>query len=514
MTVLVIVAIVATVFEMCFKQGKYSEDNYKSPSMMMAKEKFHPETMSAIFIIVLLSVFILANFLVGFNIPVYAVVMMIASVIAILHPRSGLYAIIVLTFVFERFFTLAPIVLGRSEYKLYPLDVILVGIILGIAWQLLRGAVKRSLRSVDLIALAFIGMSFIYFLLSAFVWNADVSLAFSSAKNYGFYSLFYFIVFFLINSREHFMRFGKFVIAGAVAIVPFVLFGIATGHGLWSEYTPLSTDGVRTLAFTHGFYLSLALLLAIIYVIHSKNRFTQMLIFLMPIWVLGIVGSMMRHLWISLGISLVFLYIIFTRVQKIELRKRVKTYGAVLIVALVAMLYVVSLFPHSQMNQTLQSITSVVGNRVVSVANTDDESIMWRSAVWAETFKEYKHNPITGLGFGNRVFIEIGKYRDFIEVRNIHNSFLVLLAQMGIFGVTAIALLVGILAYRIFTARWIGDVENMATQAALSILLLYVVAFLFQPYLEANLLGIFFWINLGILRALYELTYAYENFRN
>ena len=483
--------------------------------MMIHEKKLHIETISAIFIIALLTMMILANFFVGFILPLYFIVMLVAALIAIAHPRSGLYAIIFLTFVFERFFTLAPIILGRNECKLYPLDVLLVAIAIGTIWKLLDGGtVFSGLRKVDLFVVAFIFISGIYFILSAFIWNNDQSLAFSSAKNYGFYALLYFIVYFLIDSRAHFLRFGKFIIASAIAIIPFIAFGILTGEGLWSQYTPLSTEGVRTLAFTHAFYISLTLIVAITYVIQNKNKFSAVLVFLIPIWAVGILGSMMRHLWISLGISLIFLYFILNRIQKIELRKRVKAYGVVLLVLLVMVVYAISLFPHSEINQKLQGVTSILGNRVVSIADSSDESIMWRSAVWAETFKQYKHNPYLGLGFGNKVFIEIGKYRDFIEIRNIHNSFLVLVTQMGIFGISCIGALVLLLSYRVFKTRWMDGVESMLAQIVLSVLLLYLVAFMFQPYLEANLLGIFFWINLGLLRSLYQLSYSYENSRN
>ena len=146
----------------------------------------------------------------------------------------------------------------------------------------------------------------------------------------------------------------------------------------------------------------------------------------------------------------------------------------------------------------------MLGSRVASIANTStDESIVWRSAVWQQAINQYANNPILGIGFGKKVSVEIGKYHDFVEVRNIHNSFLVLLVQMGIVGLFLILVCLSILGWNVFHLDMEDDFMQIAAYSSLGILLFQFVAFMFQPYLEANLLSIFFWINLGILRSLY-----------
>ncbi|EKD46948.1 MAG: hypothetical protein ACD_67C00004G0001, partial [uncultured bacterium] len=158
----------------------------------------------------------------------------------------------------------------------------------------------------------------------------------------------------------------------------------------------------------------------------------------------------------------------------------------------------------SAMYDSLAGATGMIGGRIVSVTNTSgDESIVWRSAVWKQAVKQYVKGPIQGIGFGKKVSVEIGKYRDFVEVRNIHNSFLVLLVQMGIFGITFVMLAVFVLGKNALTNKFKDETFQMIAFGCLGVLALQLVAFLFQPYLEANLLGIFFWINLGMLRILY-----------
>jgi O-antigen ligase len=147
----------------------------------------------------------------------------------------------------------------------------------------------------------------------------------------------------------------------------------------------------------------------------------------------------------------------------------------------------------------------MLGNRVASIASTSsDESIVWRSAVWKQSMKLYMHDPIFGIGLGEKVSVEIGKYRDFVEVRNIHNSFLVILVQMGILGLSLIGALASMLGWKVLKNKFDDETMQMAAYISLGILVFHLSAFMFQPYLEANLLGIFFWINLGVLRRIYE----------
>ena len=458
-----------------------------------------------IFIVSFLALFLIANYFFGFSFPLYAITMVLSVFMAIKYPEAGLYAIIFLTFIFERFFTLVPVVLGRSEYKLYPIDVLFGAVIVGILFQLASGTLKYKFRKTDLFLVAFIILSMIYFLVSAFLLKTDLSLAFSSAKNYAFYSLFYFAAYILINNRQRLEELLSVVFAAAMGILWFVFYGIIVRHGLWSDFTPLSTEGIRTLAFTHAYYLCMALIAGLTYMAYQKDLFSKWLIVLMPFWVLGIIGSMMRHLWISIFVAIVFLIVMFARTARKRIRKHAKNYILVAAMFLVVIFYGATLFPRSAIYDSLSSSLGMVGNRFTSISNTSgDESIVWRSAVWQQSLKQYLHDPIFGIGLGKKVSVEIGKYRDFVEVRNIHNSFLVILVQMGALGLSLVAFLIAAIGWRAFKIKFSDEGMQMAAYISLGILVFQITAFMFQPYLEANLLGIFFWINLGILRIVYE----------
>lgn len=475
------------------------------------KNDLKKETISAIFIIVLVSLFILSNFLTGFILYLYILVMGMAGIIAFFHPRSGIYATVFLTFIFERFFTLQPIVFGRAEYKLYPLDVIFLALILGIIFQILKTGLKIKFNKSDILSAIFIILSAIYFLASVTSWHGDFELAFSSFKNYSFYPLFYFAVLFLFQEKIHIRKLFYFAFAGAISIIFFIIYGIVTGQGLWSEFTPLSTEGVRLLAFTHAFYLSLAVLTSVIYYIFRKEKANGAILFLISIWIFGIVGSMMRHLWIGLAVSIILIYFLISAEQKKVFKNTCIKFVSFAIIILIIAGYFSLIFPKSEINNIFSSAVNVLRQRTTSLVSVSgDESFFWRDVVWKESLSQYAENPIVGIGFGKKIYIEIDSYKDIVEVRNIHNSPLVILVQMGIisFGV--------FLAFIFINLKkiWAQRKTDWINLSLLILLLFYLTVFLFQPYLETNLFGIFFWIILGLIRVSTMDKKTYENIGN
>jgi len=438
----------------------YAKNSVKVTAQNLAE---NTEIITAFFVIAAVSLFIFSNFLVGFNLPLYLFAMGFGFFVAVLFPRSGVYAIVFLTFVFERFFTLAPVYWNRTEYKIYPLDILFIGVLIGTLVDVGR-LQKVKFRVVDgLIAIFFLA-SAVYFFASISFFSTDAAVAFSTFKNYAFYGLFYFAIIFLFNDKEKLSWLFKFMLAGSVLITIFIFIGIWRGEGLWTEFTPLSTPGVRILAFPHAFYLSMAVLISLAmlstkdktakntagksryYLVGCKNSREiflgnrSWLLMLVLIWLVGIVGSLMRHLWISLFISVFFLYFLLSKENQSRLKKIFFHYFLMVLVLLVVLAYLSFLFPHSNLAKTFSSIVGITGKRFVSTTQiSSDESLNWRRLVWQSTWKEFQHSLVFGLGYGKKVSVEIGtKYRDFVEIRNIHNSLLTIFIQMGIWSLALI----------------------------------------------------------------------------
>ncbi|HCU01304.1 MAG: hypothetical protein UR66_C0019G0005 [Candidatus Moranbacteria bacterium GW2011_GWE1_35_17] len=484
--------------------------------MILKKLELNSEVINAIFIIVLNTFLILAGFAGGFIMPLFLLVMIFSFWISFLYPRSGIYAIVFLTLIFERFFTLAPIVIGYQEYKLYPIDIILGATFISYFIQIGLNIAKKNnltyLKENKYLSIFFI-LIIIHFLVDIIFLKTDNALAFSSFKYYIFYPWLYFVILFFFKKREDVLKLFKFYLAGAIGIIFFIMFGILNGNGLWTEYTPLSTNGVRILAFTHSFYILMGLLGVWIWSLYHQKKTNVAFKILMIVWTIGIIGSLMRHLWIGLVISLAIIYFAIEKEKRKIFREKISKGLMAASVATLFIAFLVIISPHySSYNKLADKSLNSMNERVGSLflGFSQDESFSWRELVWKESLSEYIKNPLWGMGFGQKVYVESDGYKDFVEVRNIHNSWLVLLFQGGF-------LVAGFFIFFIFGLFFkLVKIREKGWQDILLIVLFinYLILAVFQPYWETNMLSIFFWIILGLMGVNNSMNLNYENSRN
>jgi O-antigen ligase len=281
------------------------------------------------------------------------------------------------------------------------------------------------------------------------------------------------------------------------------------GEGLWSGYTPLSTGGVRKLAFTHGLYLTLAFFPSILYLIfinvHKKYTRAMGWHVMLSFWMLGIVGTLMRHLWIALLGVLMSLWIFLPNEKRKLFIKTITKLAVPFMIGGVCIFYVIVMNPQSIFSRQLEKTLGFVSTRAISVVSSgEDESFSWRSLVWKSAYERFQSNPLLGIGTGEKIYVEKEGYREFIEGRNIHNSYLAILIQLGIVGIGLFLSGVYMNIKNLFFSQ--GDDEYMFYKfSILSVMAIYILAMPFQPYLEANLLAIFFWMSLGLARILPEI---------
>ncbi len=472
-------------------------------------DHYAAELMSSVTIILVVGIFCLYNFLHGFNAILYGLSIFVTFFLCLFYPRAGIYSMVILTFVFERFFTLVPIYLDRTLYKIYPLDFFIIAIAAGTILKLVydkchhKQITKFSFSEYAfLVVLAWIAFEWVFHFLIKKPENNLI--AFSTFKNYFFYPILYFLVIYLFPDKKELSRLLNAFIAGGVIVTTFVVIGAIRGEGLWSEYTPLSTSGTRILAFTHAFYLQMALIILLIKQIYLSNSFKRHYILIASVWLIGIVGSLMRHLWIALTIT--FITLIFL-VEKETKKRMLKIFGHaafIVVISVSTALYLAMLFPNNDLSKGIASGFSNVEERIFSTFNTQgDESLNWRQNVWQSAVQKWiASSPIMGTGFGSFVSVEIGpKYRSFVEMRDLHNSVLAFVIQTGLIGFVLLAVyLISIILTLLKKLKTKDERENYLVFASLVLLVNYGVAFLFQPYLEINLLGIFFWIILAIAR--------------
>ncbi len=419
------------------------------------------------------------------------------------HYYIGLPLIIVLTMIFERFFTLQGLIIDRYIYKLYPIDIIMLFsfIALAISIKIKEFKLKIKFSWPELLLIAFMILVTTYLIRAMFDINADLAVAFSSFKNYVWYPLIYFFIILTIKNEIDFKKIVHLILIVGSIIIVFLFIGLIRGNGLWTEYTPLSTSGTRYLAGTHAFYMLLCLILGISLLAFKRLSSVGFASLIGGFWLIGIILSLMRHLWLDVVFSFILLFFLLPQENKKELYKYIKKSGLIILSTIALLITISGLFYLTNFSQNFREQTNNLITRATSLINIgEDTSASWRLQLWYDAKKSWQKNPIFGVGLGKSILIDTGDWQNFEEIRNMHNSILALLVQLGILGFLiffAFILASGISAWKqIYNHKELLPYYlGLATGCAA-----FLFASLFQPYLETNLMAIFFWIFLGLLR--------------
>lgn len=456
-------------------------------------------------LVLLLGGYSFANVLIGPFWPAFFGLVAPAAVLAFLFPRAGLFASVAMTVFFERFYALSPLVIGDVEYKLYALDAVLAASFVSalLLWTR-EGRWFSRFRWSDRLLLTFFGIVTVIFLAGLiFPSEAGIATAFSTWKNYVFYGALFFLVSYGLRTRDDVFFFVRLFLWSVALAGVFLFIGIARGGGLWTEYTPLSTAGTRFLAFPHAFYFSLAFLAVFFsspFWLANPVR-TRLMFWFSGILIAGILGSLMRHLWLGIGGAIVFGLVVFpSEYRRAFIRTTLPFLGIAASVLLIAW-SALSLFPQSDVRSDVRYASDILSERIFSIGNRYDESLAWRESVWTSAMTEFVKSPIFGIGFGAQVPVELGDYRSYVEVRNMHNSWLAMLIQTGLVGAAVFIAFLVSLYLALVRARSGDRFFGAVKYAALGLIAFQCLIFFSQPYLETNLLGIFFWITLGLARA-------------
>ncbi len=453
-------------------------------------------------IILLFAGFLALKLAFGFSLVLYLPLAICGLIMSIMVPAAGLTACLVLTIIFANYFSLQGIEIDKDLYKFYLPDILLMGSYIGLWARLAEGQIKLRWRWPETLLTVFILLTFVYFIFSITVLNGEFAAAFSSFKNYAFYPLIYFAVYLSFTSKASLKQLAYFAFGGCLMVVYFIAYGIFAGKGLWTDITPLTTSGNRLLDFDHAFYLSLANIAGISYLVFGRQAdWKKAWSWLLPIFLFGVVGSLMRHLWVAGLCSLLFMFALPLVRRRPDAKKVFANYLVSGAAVVMIILLLVNLFPDLSVSRKMSEVKDQTVERIFSLANSQDTSFTWRSSVWESAWWQYRNNLFSGIGFGRKVFVEMPDYLDYVEVRNVHNSFLAIAVQMGLI---SFAILAAFLLW-----QFAGAIKRLkdwpiVNVALASMMLFCFIAFLFQPYLEANFFNIVFWVLLGLSRRTYE----------
>lgn len=415
----------------------------------------------------------------------------------------GLSLIIVLTMIFERYFTLQGLIIDRSVIKFYLLDIIICLSYLALFINYKIGKQKKRMifglpEKILAIWLILVG---IYLIRSIFDINADFEPAFSSFKNYFFYPLLYFFIIFAIDSSKKLKDTVHLILLTAIGVSAFIFIGFVNGQGLWTEFTPLSTVGTRYLAGTHAYYLTLAFAMGLPLLIYDRLRNKSFALGIMGLWTLGITVSLMRHLWLAIAASLVATFILLDRKFKKTYLKFLSQAGLIATTMIIIIILGTSLFYFQGSMDNINRDISALSSRIATIADlSTDTSANWRQDVWYDAKKAWLTNPVYGVGFGHSMLIDDGTYQTFEEIRNIHNSPLAVTVQMGLIGIFIFIIFIASVIISSYKKIYVIDDLKPYYIGIMAAISIFLVVFLFQPYLETNMMSIWLWILLGLLR--------------
>lgn len=466
--------------------------------MISPKSRLSETTLFTIFAVLAVSIFIIANFFIPFSLPLYIFSLVFASLFIFKKPEVGLFAIVALTFIFERFFTLEPLVWGEYTYKIYPLDILTIITGLSFLFYKLRFPKTKiligKLGSAILMFVSFAAIATAY----GIARGGETDLALSTFKNYALYSVFFFLTINIIREKEQLKRFVNLFLVLGFFLFVFIFIGFVRGAGLWIEYTPLSTLGTRLLAPTHAFYLSIVCLLSLNLLAFRKNIFRQFAVPIILVQFLGIIGSLTRHLWLALAFGIVFSFIFLSKKYKKKLLK-------ILAVQILFIFILITLY--GWFSYILTGEVPVIGAEYIKstflrfkafTLTPTDESAYFRLFAWQKAWELFKKNPALGIGFGHRLTFDFFGWPTRIEVRELHNDFIGIALQMGIVGfLSFIALNVVFLAQALGLVKKVKEDLGPYCLGFLGCYVLFMVATAFGTYFDINLLVIFFWIFLG-----------------
>lgn len=446
----------------------------------------------------------LLNLFVGFSLPFFVLLTLIALPFMIKRPVLAALASLLVMIVFERWFSLVPIVIQDVALKIYPIDVFLFGSLLIAALQLPRATFQR-------IPAKYLRMFILYELFIVIVagvsllQGGDVSLVLSGLKNFAVYPLIAPLVAVAFASKQSLEKLWSTLLYGGLFVFVFFLIALALGGGVWTEFTPLSTTGERMFSIPHTLYALIAVVLLISgYVTSAFPKHwaswtpSVALMLLIPV-----AFSLQRHLWLGFGVAAIVLLAVTTFQQKLRLTRLYAL--IVVLIATLGILYGVVSTGGATMSQNLYALQQRSVS-LLSLSHYRDVSAEWRALSWEGAVNAWAQSPVLGVGFGEVVRFEFEGQEQSIYVRDLHNDPLAVLTQFG-----AVGFVLWVAAFAVCLPRAL-TVQQDATKewirvSALAIMGMILAASVFSSYFQANILIIPFWITLG---ALWSVTNAYD----
>jgi len=459
-----------------------------------------------------MSAYILGTLYFGQSLLLYFFALLLVFSSIMIRPASGLYILVICTMWFERHFTLAPVVLNSMTIKLYPIDFVILFLIISVAARIIFGGWRFQLKTLDRFILIF-GIICTVGLSVAYIRGLDLSIAFGTYKNYFLYSVVYFLFAIILRAEEDWRRLMSWFFAGGIGLFFFLAFGLISGYGLWSEFTPLSTSGDRLLAGTHTFYFVLFFFWLVGLYIWKKKKHGEKWFDSIWLWIalslsLGaLVVSLVRHLWIAMVFVLVF-WLVFLP----SFKTRLRYFFLIVLTAIITTVWLSGYYYSENILRPGDTSGRISASQVLKertdieyVTSMQDSSFRWRVSTWKIGYFAWTISPIFGTGLGYKISGFDNNWPFTIALREIHNDYLAILFQLGMIGFVVVGIWFLYMCYEFLKNRIILFGENIFKSRLFffswSAILILMVGFSISVYWDVNLYVIWWWLALAAMRS-------------
>lgn len=338
-----------------------------------------------------------------------------------------------------------------------------------------------------------------------------------------YYSIFYFLVILIFNDGDTFLKLKfifllLFIFINIIALYLFLNFF----HINLLDIIGIGSVG---LAGERYFFISLFLILEVVYLTYMKKSFfsivliISIIILLFEIFVLGVRGS-----WIACLAAIILAWIFLGTTP--GLKRELKNFNLI-ILSFIVIIIILGLLIYFNKIKIPSDFFKQMKGEILSLFNiyTRDNTnptanTTWRLITWKEIFTEIKNKPILGFGFGKK-FISAeslnlgyttGTMEGWVES---HNIFLSFLYKTGFLGLGSFLII--IVSFFMKVVRFLRTCleENIKIIViGLSCCIIYILFLGFTGVvLETPYFGSVLWIIMGLIVVImkyYERKYTSE----
>jgi len=309
-----------------------------------------------------------------------------------------------------------------------------------------------------------------------------------------YYSIFYFLIPIILDNFKKIKIYFSLLVVCTSILILVRLFGVKIqGLGSFDYY-----------------YISMSLIFLLFYSSLIRTPVLRLFLYsLVLIHLTIVVLSKVRAVWV--GLFLAILFIIYMNFMIPVLRKNQKKIlmlGIIAFLILVIILPIVLIFHPLSVEGIENEFISIF--RFRDMTNKSANNVRWRLMVWNDFINKSLEKPVFGYGFG-KAFMSETVIEEFgflppggEDWTDPHNSYLSILFRTGIVGLIVFFIII----FRFFklSISFISKCGNEKIRVYIASILTTIVFILgtslFMVVLEGPFLGVFLWINMGLVISL------------